>query len=154
MEIKRERSSSKERRAILVLTFLVFVIASCTFAQQRDIPQKELIQHKQPKKYAKLSSILYELTLAKERENFAKQHDIFLTDGKVRVFIIFDPASQSSKREELIKSYSITVEKKSKDLLKALVSIDALTALSLEPIIWSINLPDKPVIQIKEENNE
>jgi hypothetical protein len=148
------------KSSILVLIIMAYVvstlliISSCTIAQQTDIPQKESEPLKPPREFAKLSSILYELTLAKDWENFAEQHDIFLTDGKVRVFIIFDPASQSSEREELIKSYSITIEKKSKDLLRALVSINALTALSLEPIIWSINLPDKPVIPIKEENNE
>ncbi|RJQ14132.1 MAG: hypothetical protein C4560_12740 [Nitrospiraceae bacterium] len=140
----RVYKSGTIKSAFLFLHLLL--IASCTSAQQSALPEK-VTQHKQPGEYAKLSSVLYELTLAADRENFAKQHDIFLSNGKVRVFIIFDPASDDSKREEIIKSHGIVEEKKSKDLLRASVPVEALTSLSKEPIIRSIKLPDKPVVR-------
>lgn len=98
--------------------------------------------HKPPKEL-KLSSILYELAVAPEPEKFAKKHDIFLTEGKVRVFISFNPASSNSEREQLAENYNFMVEKKSNDILRALVPIDRLIPLSKESVVWSIRLPDR-----------
>jgi hypothetical protein len=101
-------------------------------------------EHKPPKEL-KLTSILYELAVAPEPENFAKEHDIFFTEGKVRVFISFNPASSNSERDQLAENYNMVIEKKSNDLLRALVPIDRLIPLSKESIIWSIRLPDRAI---------
>jgi hypothetical protein len=98
-----------------------------------------------PPKGLKLSSILYELAVAPEPEKFAKKHDIFLTTGKVRVFISFNPASSNSERDKLAENYNFMVEKKSNDLLRALVPIDRLIPLSKESVVWSIRLPDRAI---------
>lgn len=100
--------------------------------------------HKPPKGL-RLSSILYELAVAPEPEKFAKKHDIFLTKGKVRVFISFNPTSSNSEREKLAENYHFMVEKKSNDLLRALVPIDRLIPLSKESVVWSIRLPDRAI---------
>jgi len=102
--------------------------------------------HKPPKEL-KLSSILYELAVAPEPEKFAKKHDIFLTEGKVRVFISFNPTSSNSERDKLAENYNYAVEKKSHDLLRALVPVNSLIALSKESVVWSIRLPDRAVKQ-------
>ena len=102
--------------------------------------------HKPPKGL-KLSSILYELAVAPEPEKFAKKHDIFLTEGKARVFISFNPASSNSERDKLAENYNFMVEKKSNDLLRALVPIDRLIPLSKESVVWSIRLPDRAIKQ-------
>ncbi|MBW2490717.1 MAG: hypothetical protein JRE65_06185 [Deltaproteobacteria bacterium] len=62
-----------------------------------------------PPKGLKLSSILYELAVAPEPEKFAKNHDIFLTAGKVRVFISFNPAASNSERDNRCKKIRITM---------------------------------------------
>ncbi len=93
----------------------------------------------------KLSSILYQLAVAAEPEFFAKQHDIFLYKDRARVFIFFDPASSGPDREKIVEKYQLIVEKKSIDLLRALVPINALIPLSKESVIGSIKLPDKPI---------
>jgi len=93
----------------------------------------------------KLTSVLYELTIAPDKERFAQEHGIFLSKGAVRVFISFDPASSDSERKELFPIYHIVVEKKADNLFRALVPIDSLIPLSKEFSIWSIRLPDKPI---------
>ncbi|MFC1882955.1 hypothetical protein ACFL2S_15900, partial [Thermodesulfobacteriota bacterium] len=74
-------------------------------------------------------------------------HWIFLTKGKVKVFISFNPASSNSERDKLAESYNFMVEKKSNDLLRALVPIDSLIPLSKESVVWSIRLPDRAIKQ-------
>jgi len=98
-----------------------------------------------PPKGLKLSSLLYELAVAPEPEKFAKKHDIFLTTGKVRVFISVNPASSNSERDKLAENYIFIVEKKSNGLLRALVPIDRLIPLSKESVVWSIRLPDRAI---------
>ena len=98
-----------------------------------------------PPKELKLSSILYELAVVPEPEKFAKKHDIFFTKGKVRVFISFNPAASNSERDKLAENYNFMVEKKSNDLLRALVPIDRLIPLSKESVVWSIRLPDRAI---------
>jgi len=98
-----------------------------------------------PPKNLKLTSFLYNLAIASEPDRYAKQHDIFLSNGKVRVFIFFNPDSSNSEREKIVENHKIAVEKKSSDLLRALIPINTLIPISQEPIIWSISLPDLPI---------
>ena len=102
--------------------------------------------HKPPKQL-KLSSLLYDLAIDPEPEKFAKKHGIFLTEGSVRVYISFNPTSSNLERDTLFENYNFMVEKKSKDLSRALVPIDQLIPLSKESAIWSIRLPDRAVKQ-------
>ena len=104
------------------------------------------IGHKPPKEL-KLSSILYELAVAPEPEKFAGKHHISLTEGRVRVFISFNPASSNPERDKLAENYNYAVEKKSNDILRALVPVDRLIPLSKEPVVWSIRLPDRAIKQ-------
>ncbi len=142
----------------LLLIILAILFLGCVTTTKKDssvvssLPEKKedtfsegLKEGHKPPKVLKLTSILYELAVAPEPENFAKEHDIFLAKGKVRVFICFNPASSNSEREKLAENYNIVVEKKSNDLLRALVPIDRLIPLSKESVIWSIRLPDRAI---------
>jgi len=115
--------------------------------KKEDTLTGEFKVKRKPPRELKLTSILYELAIASEPENFAKQHEIFLSNGRVRVFIFFNPASLSSEREKIVENYKLVFEKKSNDLLRALVPIDGLIPMSKESIIWSIRLPDRPIKQ-------
>ena len=104
------------------------------------------LRHKPPKGL-KLSSILYELAASSEPEKFAKEHGIFMGEGKVRVFVSFNPASSDSEINKLTESYNFVIEKKSSNLLRALVPIDKLIPLSKDSAVWSIRLPDRAIKQ-------
>jgi hypothetical protein len=127
----------KMKRFIFIIAAVFFL--GCTANAQKDYPE-----YKRPEGL-KLSSILYQLAVAAEPEFFAKQHDIFLYKDRARVFIFFDPASSGPDREKIVEKYQLIVEKKSNDLLRALVPINALIPLSKESVIGSIKLPDKPI---------
>jgi hypothetical protein len=144
----------------LLLMILAILLLDCVTTAKNDrnvihyLPEKkedtltgEFKAKRKPPRELKLTSILYELAIASEPENFAKQHDIFLSNDWVRVFIFFDPASSRSEREKIVENYKLVFEKKSNDLLRALVPIDGLIPMSKEPIIWSIRLPDQPIKQ-------
>ncbi len=103
-----------------------------------------------PHKGLKLSSMLYDLAVSPEPAVFAAQKDIFLKEGKVRVFINFDPESSLSERNRLAEAYRFRVEKKSGDLSRALVPVDQLIPLSTESAIWSIRLPGKAKLKRRE----
>ena len=122
----------------------IFIIAAVFFLGCTANAQKDYPEYKRPEGL-KLSSILYQLAVAAEPEFFAKQHDIFLYKDRARVFIFFDPASSGPDREKIVEKYQLIVEKKSNDLLRALVPINALIPLSKESVIGSIKLPDKPI---------
>jgi hypothetical protein len=122
-------------------------VANYLPGKKKDTPTGEVKTNCKPPRELKLTSILYELAIASEPENFAKQHDIFLSNGWVRVFIFFNPASSRPEREKIVENYKIAIEKKSKDLLRALLPINTLIPISKEPIIWSIRLPDRPIKQ-------
>jgi len=77
----------------------------------------------------------------------SRKHDIFLIEGKVRVFISFNPASSHSERDDLAENCNYAVEKKSNDMKRALVPADGLIPLSKEPVVWSIRLPDRALKQ-------
>jgi len=140
----------------LLLIILPLLILGCMTTTKKDssvvssLPAKEdtvpgLNDGHKPPKELKLTSILYQLAVAPEPESFAKEHDIFLAKGKARVFISFNPVSSNSEREKLAENYNIVVEKKANTLLRALVPIDRLIALSKESLIWSIRLPDRAI---------
>ena len=139
-----------------LLMILAILVLGCFKTTHKDsntnssLPEKtevtftsgKNVGDKPPKEY-KLSSILYELAIAKEPEKFANEHNIFLAKDKVKVSIYFNPASSNIEREHLIENYKLIVEKKSNDILRALVSIDRLIPLSKEIVVWSISLPDR-----------
>lgn len=89
----------------------------------------------------KLSSVLYELAVAPDPENFANKHQIPFHKNRTKVYIYFDPASPGPARQIIIKTYQLTVEKRSFDLFRAWVPVDRLIPLSNESIIQSIKLP-------------
>jgi hypothetical protein len=124
--------------------FIIAIIAAVCFLGCTAIGQKDDPEDKPPEGL-KLSSILYELAIDPDPENFAYKHNIFFHKNRVKVFIYFDPASSDSDREKIIEKYKLIVEKKSNDLLRALVSVNILIPLSRESVIWSIKLPDKPI---------
>jgi hypothetical protein len=146
-----------KRLLVIILSILLLDCATTTKndhnvanylpGKKKDTPTGEVKTNCKPPRELKLTSILYELAIASEPENFAKQHDIFLSNDWVRVFIFFDPASSRSEREKIVENYKLVFEKKSNDLLRALVPIDGLIPMSKEPIIWSIRLPDQPIKQ-------
>jgi len=136
---------TKLAKGFFFITIAILVLGCVDFIPEKneDAPPKELMKGQKPPKDIKLTSILYELAIAPETEKFAEEHSIFLDNHKVSVFISFDPASSNPEREKIIQKHSILVEKKSDDLLRALVPIDKLIPLSKESEIWSIRLPDR-----------
>jgi len=121
-----------------------FIIAAVFFLGCTAIAQNDYPEYQRPEGL-KLPSIHYQLAVSDEPEFFAKQHDIFLYKDRARVFIFFDPASSGPDREKIVEKYQLIVEKKSNDLLRALVPINTLIPLSKESVIGSITLPDKPI---------
>ena len=125
------------KRFIFIIAAVFFI--GCTAIGQKDYPEDK------PPEGLKLSSILYDLAIDPDPENFANKHHIFFHKNRVKVFIYFDPASSGLDREKIIEKYKLIVEKKSKDLARALVPVNVLIPLSTESAIWSIKLPDKPI---------
>jgi hypothetical protein len=91
----------------------------------------------------KLSSMLYELAVSQEPDDFAKKHDIFLDRNRVRVYIFFEPSASHPVRTKILEDHNIMVEKSSNDLTRGLVPVDHLIFLSEEPVIRFIKLPDR-----------
>ena len=127
----------KMKRFIFIIAAVFFL--GCTAIAQKDYPEDK------PPERLKMSSILYDLAVDPDPENFANKHNIFFHKNRVKVFIYFDPASSGLDREKIIEKYKLIVEKKSKDLARALVPVNVLIPLSRESVIWSIKLPDKPI---------
>jgi len=94
-------------------------------------------------KKQKLSSMLYELAGSQNPEYFAKKHDIFLDEDRVRVFIFFEPSSSGPDRKKILHDHGIIIEKGSADMIRGLVTVDRLISISEEPVIRSIRLPDR-----------
>jgi len=94
-------------------------------------------------KEQKLSSTLYDLAIAQDHEYFAKQHDIYLENNRVRVYIFFEPSSSDPNRKKILNDHGIIIEKSSAELTRGLVPVDHLISLSQEPVIRFIQLPDK-----------
>jgi hypothetical protein len=122
-------------------------VGSLLSAENEDTFADGIKKGNKPPKELKLSSLLYDLAVDPEPEKFAKKHDIFLTEGRVRVFISFNPASSNSEKNKLAENYNYIVEKKSNAAARALVPIDRLIPLSKEYVVWSIRLPDRAIKQ-------
>ena len=140
----------------LCLIILAVMLAGCVTNSENDlnittsVPEKrentlpkELSKQHNPPGELKLTSVLYELAVAPDPENFAKEHNIFLTKGLVKVYISFDPGSSNSKREDMIENYNIVIEKKAGNLSRAWVPVNRLIPLSNESVIQSIKLPNR-----------
>ena len=140
----------------LFFIILAVLLAGCLPSTENDpnvtslLPEKKekrlpknFNKQSQPPEELKLTSVLYELAAASDPENFAKEHNIFLSKERVRVYISFSPGSSISKREKVLENYNIVVEKKAGNLSRALVPINRLISLSKESVIWSIKLPDR-----------
>jgi hypothetical protein len=95
----------------------------------------------------KLDSAIYEFLMTTDRESFAKAHHIFFMEGRLRVYIVMDPDISQREKEGMIETYRIKIEKESENLLRATVPVEELTSLAKENLIWSIRLPEKPVVQ-------
>jgi hypothetical protein len=93
-------------------------------------------------KNQKLSSLLYELALSPDPAYFAKKHNIFLDNHRVRVYIFLEPSSPDPERMKLLKAHNIMIEKWSADMLRGLAPVDQLIPLSAEPAVRFIRLPD------------
>jgi hypothetical protein len=140
----------------LFLIILAVILAGCVANSERDLNvansitekkektlPKEFYKEHKPPEGVSLSSVLYELAVAPDPDIFAKEHNIFLTKGSVKVYILFDPGSSISERKKIIKNYNILIEKKAGNLSRALVPVNRLIPLSNEPVIQSIKLPNK-----------
>ena len=141
----------------IILSSLMVVFAStsllvlCSCSDIQIVPEKKESKLPKAKEMSKppidlkLTSVLYELAITPDKEIFAKENGIFLSNGTVRVYISFDPAAPHSQRVKLVETYNMVVEKKSNNLFRALVPIDSLIPLSKESPVWSIRLPDRPI---------
>ncbi len=127
----------KIKRFIFLIAALILL--GCTAIAQKDYPEYK------PQEGVSLSSVLYELAVAPDPDVFAKERNIILTKGLVKVYILFDPVSSITEREEMIENYNITIEKKGGNLSRALIPINRLIPLSNESVIQSIKLPDRLV---------
>jgi hypothetical protein len=94
-------------------------------------------------KNQKLSSLLYELALSPDPEQFAKKHNILLDNHRVRVYIFLETSLPDPERIKLLKAHNIMIEKWSADMLRGLAAVDQLIPLSEEPAVRFIRLPDK-----------
>lgn len=95
---------------------------------------------KPPREYAKLASVLYELIKSSDRRDFAKRHQLYLSQDKVRVIIELLP-----EFKEVEKDYAMTVEGRTKNRIKALVPLDQLGLLARDPSVGFIRPPHKPI---------
>jgi len=94
---------------------------------------------KPPREYAKLASVLYELIKSPHRSDFAERHQLYLSQDKVRVIIELLP-----EFKEVEGDYEMVVEVRTKNLIKALVSVDQLGLLARDPSVGFIRPPHKP----------
>jgi hypothetical protein len=143
------------KRAIILVCFMVFACSSaflhCSCSQSQRMNEKKestlptAKEMPKPPIDLKLTSVLYELAITPDKEMFAKEHDIFVSKDRVRVYISLDLATTQSQEEKLVETYNMLVEKKSMNLFRALVPIDKLIPLSKESHVWSIRLPDRPL---------
>jgi len=131
---------------ISIVFSLLCLIPAVVWSQQFIFPSHNKSECKDMEK-EKLQSILFELVTSDNKEKFAKEHDIFLYEGKVKVFILFDQASSQLDREKVSEFHHIVIEKKSDNVARTLVPIDELIPLSKESVVSSISIPAKPIIQ-------
>jgi hypothetical protein len=146
--------SLKMKIKSLLLTLLAVLLLDCTQntikesknvdslneTKEGSLPTKKH-EKNTPLEQLKLTSVLYDLAIASEPEQFAKKHGISLLNDKVRVFIYFTPESLNSERKKVIETHHIKVEKQSNGLARAWVPLNRLVPLSREPVIQFIRLP-------------
>ena len=103
----------------LFFIILAVLLAGCLPSTENDpnvtslLPEKKekrlpknFNKQSQPPEELKLTSVLYELAAASDPENFAKEHNIFLSKERVRVYISFNPGSSIYKREKVLENYN------------------------------------------------
>ena len=145
-----ERRIVKRQFFIFFYIFLFVSMMSCNGttgtpsfnkAENKTMPNesKKIVD----KQNQKLSSMLYQLAVSPDPDSFAKRHDIFLDNHRVRVYIFLDPSAPAAERTKLLKTHRIMIEKGTDDMLRALAPIDQLIPLSDEPGVRHIRLPDK-----------
>lgn len=110
------------------------------FLESYRFPISDELASKPPREYADLASILYELINSPDRSDFAKRHQLYLSQGKVRVIIELLP-----QFEEIKGDYGVMVEGRTDTLIKALVPIDQLGLLAKDPSVKFIRPPHKPI---------
>lgn len=110
------------------------------FLKSYGLSMLDELPSKPPREYAKLASILYELINSPDRSDFAKRHQLYLSQGKVRVIIELLP-----EFEEIEGDYGVMVEGRTDTLIKALVPIDQLGLLAKDPSVRFIRPPHKPI---------
>lgn len=110
------------------------------FLESYRFPISDELASKPPIEYADLASILYELVNSPDRSDFAKRHQLYLSQGKVRVIIELLP-----QFKEIEGDYGVMVEGRTDTLIKALVPIDQLDLLAKDPSVRFIRPPYKPV---------
>ncbi len=109
-------------------------LKSCRGPMPTELPPKP------PREYAKLASVLYELIRAPDRSNFAKRHQLYLAQDKVRVIIELLP-----EFKEVEGDYEMVVEGRTNSLIKALVPVDLLGLLAKDSSVGFIRPPHKPI---------
>ena len=122
---------------------VIFVQNELSFSSERE----RAAQLKPPWELRKLSSELYEFLMTSDREGYAKTHQIFYQDEKVRVLILLSPNIGEKEKRTMVDTYQIRVEKKSGDSIRGTVSVDELASLAGETLVLSIRLPDRPMAQ-------
>ena len=140
----------------LFLIILAVILAGCVTNSEKDlnvtksVPEKkektlpkEFIKEHKPPKELKLTSVLYELAVTQNPDIFAKERNIILTKGLVRVYITFNSGSSIFERKKIIENYNLTIEKKAGNLSRALVPVNRLIPLSKESVVQSIKLPNR-----------
>jgi len=128
---------------IILILLILCVHSNLLFSFEREMT----VQLKPPGELRKLSSVLYEFLKTPDREGFAKIHHILYNNGKLRVYILLDPAISQEEKKTLVNTHQIIVEKESESLLRALVPVDELVSLAKETSVLSVRLPDRPVVQ-------
>lgn len=128
---------------IILILLILRVHYNLLFSFEREMT----VQLKPPWELRKLSSVLYEFLKTPDREGFAKIHHIFYNNGKLRVYILLDPATSHEEKKTLLNTHQIIVEKESESSLRALVPVDELVSLAKETSVLSVRLPDRPVVQ-------
>ncbi len=134
-------------KILIFLVILIFLMVCVSNQLLFSFENKMEAQLKPPWELRKLDSAIYEFLMTTDRESFAKAHHIFFREGRLRVYIVMDPDISPREKEGLIETYRIEIEKKSENLLRATVPVEELTSLAKETLIWSIRLPEKPVVQ-------
>ena len=112
------------------MTFLTFM----AFAQQSNDTQPS-------GKNPRLGSVLSQMISADNPQDFARVHNLFMQDGKVRVVV--ELANENANLPEYV-----IEEIRYENRVQALVQIDKLEALSKETNVSFIRLPLEPYADI------